>query len=88
MTNGLIVAELTECFMGAQNQGWDCGGSNGETLSRFLAELESGGPAGALAAFATGPTWTAPGARIGSTRQSRPIRTRSAPAVASSISTG
>jgi hypothetical protein len=57
MTTGLIVAELTESFMGAQNQGWDCGGSNGEALSRFLAELESGGPSGALAAFATGPAW-------------------------------
>ena len=57
MTNGLIVAELTESFMDAQNKGWDCGGSNGEALSRFLAELESGGPAGALAAFATGPVW-------------------------------
>lgn len=57
MTTGLIVAELTESFMGAQNKGWDCGGSNGEALSRFLAELESGGPTGALAAFATGPAW-------------------------------
>jgi len=57
MTNGLIVAELTESFMDAQNKGWDCGGSNGEALSRFLAEFESGGPAGALAAFATGPMW-------------------------------
>src|SRR6202035_5526302 len=43
MTNGLVVAELTECFMGAQNKGWDCGGSNGEALSRLLAELEAGG---------------------------------------------
>jgi hypothetical protein len=57
MTNGLIVAELTESFMGAQNAGWDCGGSNGEALSRFLAELESGGPGGALAAYSTGPAW-------------------------------
>ena len=57
MTTGLIVAELTESFMGAQDKGWDCGGSNGEALSRFLAELESGGPTGALAAFATGPAW-------------------------------
>jgi hypothetical protein len=57
MTNGLVVAELTESFMGLQNKGWDCGGSNGEALSRLLAELESGGPAGALAAFATGPDW-------------------------------
>jgi hypothetical protein len=57
LTNGLIAAELTESFMGAQNQGWDCGGSNGEALSRFLAELLSGGPDGALTAFATGPAW-------------------------------
>jgi hypothetical protein len=61
MTTGLIVAELTESFMGAQNNGWDCGGSNGEALSRFLAELESGGPTGALAAFATGPAWDGAG---------------------------
>jgi hypothetical protein len=57
LANGLVVAELTESFMGAQNKGWDCGGSNGEALSRFLAELLSGGPDGALAAFTTGPTW-------------------------------
>jgi hypothetical protein len=61
LTNGLVVAELTESFMGAQNLGWDCGGSNGEALSRFLAELESGGPGGALAAFATGPAWSQAG---------------------------
>ena len=57
MTNGLFVAELTESFMGAQNKGWDCGGSNGEALSRVLAELESGGPNGELAGYATGPDW-------------------------------
>jgi hypothetical protein len=57
LTNGLVVAELTESFMGAQNQGWDCGGSNGEALSRYLAELLSGGPQGVLAGFATGPAW-------------------------------
>lgn len=57
LTTGLFVAELTECFMGAQNKGWNCGGSNGESLSRLLAELLSGGPSGALAAFATGPAW-------------------------------
>jgi hypothetical protein len=57
LTTGLFVAELSECFTGAQNQGWDCGGSNGEALSRFLAELLSGGPHGALADYATGPTW-------------------------------
>jgi hypothetical protein len=57
LTNGLVVAELTESFMGAQNKGWNCGGSNGEALSRFLAELESGGPRGALGGFSTGPLW-------------------------------
>jgi hypothetical protein len=57
LTTGLMVAELTECFMGAQNKGWNCGASNGEALSRVLAELLSGGPNGALAAFASGPAW-------------------------------
>lgn len=54
---GLFVAELTECFMGAQGKGWGCGFSNGEALSRFLAEQVSGGPNGALSAFSTGPSW-------------------------------
>jgi hypothetical protein len=57
LTNGLIVAELTESFMGEQNKGWDCGASNGEALSRYLAELESGGAQGVLAGFSTGPLW-------------------------------
>jgi hypothetical protein len=57
LSTGLVVAELTECFMGAQNKGWDCGASNGEALSRVLAELLSGGARGALAAFASGPVW-------------------------------
>jgi hypothetical protein len=56
-TIGLIVAELTESFMGAQAKGWDCGGSNGEALSRVLAQALSGGPDGALAEYATGPAW-------------------------------
>jgi hypothetical protein len=57
MDEGLYVAELTECFMGTQNLGWSCGASNGEALSRWLAENVSGGPGGALAAFATAPAW-------------------------------
>jgi hypothetical protein len=57
MEIGLVVAELTESFMGAQGKGWDCGGSNGEALSRVLAELLSGGPDGSLAGYATGPAW-------------------------------
>ncbi len=56
---GLYVAELSECFMGAQGKGWNCGGSNGEGLSRFCAEQET--PAGTLDAFATGPAWAQAG---------------------------
>lgn len=37
-TNAFVVAEEAEVFMAAQNQGWDCGASNGEGLSRVLAE--------------------------------------------------
>jgi hypothetical protein len=33
----LVVAEADEVFMANQNKGWDCGGSNGEGLSRILA---------------------------------------------------
>lgn len=33
----LMVAELVEVFEAAQGAGWDCGGSNGEGLSRVLA---------------------------------------------------
>src|SRR5437879_3501093 len=36
-TRMLMVAELVEVFEAAQNVGWDCGGSNGEGLSRVLA---------------------------------------------------
>ncbi len=52
---GLYVAELSEAFMGTQNRGWGCGYSNGEALSRFLAEQET--PDGTLNAFMTGPAW-------------------------------
>ena len=52
---GLYVAELSECFMGAQNKGWGCGFSNGEALSRYCAEQAT--PMGTLASFATGPAW-------------------------------
>ncbi len=56
---GLYVAELSECFMGAQGLGWGCGYSNGEGLSRFLAEYETA--LDTLDAFATGPAWAAAG---------------------------
>ncbi len=57
MDMGLFVAELSECFMGPQARGFDCGSSNGEALSRFHASLASGGANGSLAAFLTAPTW-------------------------------
>ncbi len=53
----LFVAELSESFMGPQGKGWGCGFSNGEGLSRFLAEEET--PWGTLNAFTTGPSWAA-----------------------------
>lgn len=56
---GLYVAELSESFMGPQGGGWNCGGSNGEGLSRFLAEQET--PPGTMDGFATGPAWAAAG---------------------------
>jgi hypothetical protein len=56
---GLYVAELSESFMGPQNRGWGCGFSNGEGLSRFLAEYETA--LDTLDAFATGPAWAQAG---------------------------
>jgi hypothetical protein len=58
---GLFIAELSECFQGLQGKGWACGSSNGEALSRFHAELASGGPKGALVDFGTGPAWAQAG---------------------------
>jgi hypothetical protein len=51
----LYVAELSEAFMGAQGRGWGCGSSNGEGLSRFLAENTQPGviPTWGI----TGPSW-------------------------------
>jgi hypothetical protein len=37
-TNALLVAEEVEVFSAAQGRGWNCGASNGEGLSRVLAE--------------------------------------------------
>ncbi len=56
----LYIAELSECFMGAQGRGWGCGDSNGEGLSRFCAEVD--GPAGSFPSWGvTGPSWVAAG---------------------------
>ena len=43
----------------AQGRGWGCGYSNGEGLSRFLAEEET--PWGTLNAFATAAAWVGAG---------------------------
>ncbi len=57
MTFGLVMAEVCESYMGLQAKGWNCGGSGGEGLSRFLAEIVSGGPNGSLGAFSSGASW-------------------------------
>jgi len=51
----IYVAELSEAFMGAQGLGWGCEASNGEGLSRFLAEQETS--LATMAHFATAQTW-------------------------------
>ena len=56
----LFVAELSECFMGAQNKGWGCGSSNGEGLSRVCATLAT--PNGSVPDWATtAPEWVSAG---------------------------
>ncbi len=57
MVFGLVQAEVCESYQGLQNRGWPCGGSSGEGLSRFLAEIVSGGPNGALRDFESGSSW-------------------------------
>jgi hypothetical protein len=61
MVQGLFIAELTECFMGAQGKGWNCGDSPGESLSRAFASAVSGGSNGALKDFASAPSWISAG---------------------------
>jgi hypothetical protein len=57
LTFGLVQAEVSESYMELQALGWDAGGSNGEALSRFLAEQVTGGPQGAVRAYSTGQFW-------------------------------
>ena len=55
----LYIAELSEAFMGAQGKGWGCGYSNGEGLSRFLAQNT---PPGTMPSWGiTGPSWASAG---------------------------
>ena len=56
----LYVAELSECFMGAQGLGWGCRSSNGEGLSRFCAEVDT--PPGSFPSWGiSGPSWVSAG---------------------------
>jgi hypothetical protein len=55
----LYIAELSECCMGAQGRGWGCGSSNGEGLSRFLAENSA--PSAFPSWGVTGPSWASAG---------------------------
>ncbi len=53
--NALVVAEEDEVFMATAANGWDCGASNGEGLSRVLSNAMYPGtePAG----FVSAPVW-------------------------------
>jgi hypothetical protein len=54
LVNMLNVAEADEVYMANQNRGWDCGGNNGEGLSRVLAAERY---PGSLNGFASGASW-------------------------------
>ena len=54
VTQALVVAEAVEVFEALQGGGWDCGGSNGEGLSRVLAEALY---PGILNDYETASTW-------------------------------
>jgi hypothetical protein len=54
MTSALFVAELVEVFSAIKNNGWDCGATNGEGLSRVLAESMY---PGALDGYAVASDW-------------------------------
>jgi len=57
---GLFIAELSEAFMGPQGLGWGCGSSNGEGLSRYLAEHETATNT-IPDVFLTSPSWVSAG---------------------------
>jgi hypothetical protein len=56
---GLVVAEVVEIFEAAINNGWDCGRTNGEALSRALAVERS--PQLAAVVGPTAQSWWANG---------------------------
>ena len=43
VASGFMVAELVEVFEAAINNGWQCGQTNGEALSRVLATERNNG---------------------------------------------
>jgi hypothetical protein len=51
-TTALFVAEYVEVLSAIQGQGWDCGNTNGEALSRALAELAFPGALDDYSSFA------------------------------------
>jgi hypothetical protein len=54
ITNALVIAEEVEVFSAVQNKGWNCGASNGEGLSRVLAEALY---PGVLDGYSTAAAW-------------------------------
>ena len=54
LTSAFVVAEEVEVFQAVQSLGWDCGSSNGEGLSRVLAESLH---PNVLSAYATAGQW-------------------------------
>lgn len=59
IASGFMVAELVEVFEAAINNGWACGQTNGEALSRVLATERNSGLA--QLQVQTGQTWWANG---------------------------
>ncbi len=59
VASGFMVAELVEIFEAAINNGWQCGQSNGEALSRVLATERN--PALSQLQVQTGQAWWANG---------------------------
>lgn len=59
--SGFMVAELVEVFEAAINNGWQCGQTNGEALSRVLATERNGNLA--QLQVQTGQAWWANGAK-------------------------
>lgn len=61
MGSGFMVAELVEVFEAAINNGWQCGQTNGEALSRVLATERNGNLA--QLQVQTGQAWWSNGAQ-------------------------